>query len=130
MANKDSNHNVISNSSINVGGNMHIGDIINIHLNQPSENPVQDFIFGKEAAEEVKNLISKGQMESAFDILLSNAKKSDTQIFNEIIALAKQWEDLQRETRIGLLSTDEKFRLASRITFSLLQSTDQLAQKN
>ena len=109
---------------------MHIGDIINIHLNQPSENPVQDFIFGKEAAEEVKNLISKGQMESAFDILLSNAKKSDTQIFNEIIALAKQWEDLQRETRIGLLSTDEKFRLASRITFSLLQSTDQLAQKN
>ncbi len=130
MADKDSNHNLISNSSISVGGNMHIGDIINIHLNKLVENPIQDVVFDKEAAEQVKNLISKGQMESAFDILLNHAKRINTQIFNELIALAKQWEDLQRETRIGLLSTDEKFRLASRITFSLLQSTDQLAQKN
>jgi hypothetical protein len=116
--------NVISNSSVQVGGNLHIGDIINLHLNR--ELSTTETTFSKNDADKIKQLIGKGEMEQGINLLLSYAKGINNRIFNEIISIARQWEDLQRETRIGLLSTDEKFRLASKITHSLLSATDNL----
>lgn len=116
--------NTISDSSINVGNNLHIGDIINVHLERaiPLEKP----LLTAENIESIKLLIGKGELEKAINLLLGYAKGLDQLIFNEIISIARQWEALQRDTRIGLLSTDEKFRLASKVTYSLLESADAL----
>ncbi|MCG8328831.1 MAG: hypothetical protein MI974_14160 [Chitinophagales bacterium] len=124
---KSNKKNSIRNSSLKVGGNMHIGDIINIHL-QKEFTPTER--FSDETAFEIKEHIRKGKLEKAFDILLGHAKGIDDSIFNEVITIAKQWESLQRDTRLGVLSFDERIRASSRLTFSLLQSIDQLKHES
>ena len=121
--NKNNKKNSIENSSLNVRGNMQIGDIINIHL---QKEPTSFEGFSDETAVKVKEYIRKGKFEKAIDILLRYAKGVDDSIFNEIITIAEQWESLQRDTRLGILSFDERLRASSRLSFSLLQSIDKL----
>lgn len=106
---------------------MHIGDIIHLHLEREISSDAPPIT--KEQVEEAKMLISKGLVEQAINALLGYAKSLDINTFNEIIAMARQWEELQRDHRIGTLSTDDRFRLASKITFGLLSAADTLLAK-
>ncbi len=123
----ESYKNNVKDSTLNAGGNMHIGDIINFNLSR--EVFTEEGLLTKEIKEGIKLLISKGDMEKAIDLLLGHAKQLDNSIFNELISIARQWEELQRDVRIGVLSSDEKFRLSSKITFALLNSADALQRK-
>ncbi len=118
---------VISGSTITVHGDMHIGDIINTHLKRKSSEEI--ISYTKEEVEKIKRLISKGCIEEAIDLLLYYSKKINQDLFNETIGIARQWEAFQRESRMGILSRNEKFKWANTITLNLLDSTDALLKK-
>lgn len=116
--------NTISNSFIKVGQSINIGDIIDTHIQQKEEsNPQKEREVN---VDQIKTLISQGSVEEAIDLLLRNTKSKNNGLFNEVVIIARQWEEMQQDVRIGLISTDDKYRLASKITFGLLAVIDKI----
>ena len=121
---EEKSKNQIGNSSIKIGGNMQIGDIIHIHTTQQLLKDQASISASEVTA--IKTQIAQGKLNQAIHQLLAYAKVKGETVFNEAIGVAQQLEDLQREERIGVISFDDKTRQRSKITMSTLKILDQI----
>lgn len=101
--------NVIQDSNFRVDGNFHVGDI---YYNTP---PPADTDL-----DEIRNLIGKNRVEKAITALQAVARAQGADSYEEIQLLANQWENLQRESRLGIVSYDQATTRRNQIVHQLL----------
>jgi len=78
-----------------------------------------------------KNLLRKGNLDEIFDgilIWLDSKEKSDV-IINEIVVLNSRWSFIQKESRLGTISFEEKMLSRNKICVGLLEIIERI-EKN
>ena len=70
---------------------------------------------------DIREMIRKGRIERAIKQLIVLVEKRKSSFIDEVSLLSNTWNDLQRDIRLGILSNDEKSRLANKCTLSLLK---------
>ena len=124
MKNKQSK-NIVYNSSINSGGDTHIGDIINIHQVK-EENEASSQNFNVEESQNLKVLISKNKIKKALELLIGFTGKNDKDLYNQVIGQSQRWNNLQEEKRKGIISSERESILSNRIIYAILGILDEL----
>ncbi|MCO6475806.1 MAG: hypothetical protein J5I94_04255 [Phaeodactylibacter sp.] len=104
--------NVIQDANIQAGGNVHIGDTHYHYYQKPPEEVNADL-------DEIRRLISRNRMEKAMEGLWAIAKAKDRH--DEVEMLTNQWEELQKQSRLGLVSYDQSATRRNQIIHGLLQ---------
>jgi hypothetical protein len=118
--------NTISNSSINAGGNVHIGDIINIHqVQQKSAPEAQDT---QEVVEKIQGMIMQNQISEALEEMLIATKEKKGSVADHAILLTQQWNSLQSERRVQLISEENATVRANRIVYGLSELVKELGR--
>lgn len=104
--------NVVQGSNIQAGGNVHIGDAHYHYHQKPPEEVHADL-------EEIRSLISRNRMEEAIKGLWAIAKAKGRH--TEVEMLSNQWEDLQKQSRLGIVSYDQSTVRRNQIVHGLLE---------
>ncbi len=112
--------NVVQDSDIQAGGNVHIGDKHYHYHQKPPEEVNADL-------DEIRRLISRNRMEKAFEGLWKIARAKGRH--DEVEMLSSQWEDLQRQSRLGIVSYDQSTTRRNQIVHSLLQVVKELEKE-
>ena len=113
--------NVIQDSNINAGGNVHIGNVYNYYGKPPTEV--------NSDLEEIRTLISKNRVEKAIEGLSEIARAKGPDALGEVQLLANRWEELQRQSRMGLVSYDQATTHRNQVVHSLLQAIQSLEKE-
>ncbi|MCO6488363.1 MAG: hypothetical protein J5I98_08100 [Phaeodactylibacter sp.] len=79
--------------------------------------------------DEIRNLIGRNRVEKAIAALLAVARARGTDSYEEIPLLANQWEDLQRESRLGIVSYDQATTRRNQIVHRLLLAVKALEKQ-
>ncbi len=108
--------NVVQGSSIQ-GNNVHIGDV-HYYSTPPGKEPAA----GNGDLEEIRKLISRGRVEKAIEALMAIAEEKGEEAADEIRMLSNQWQQLNKQERMGILSYNEATVSRNRITHSLLRA--------
>ncbi len=116
--------NTISNSSISAGGNVHIGDVINIHQVQQQESPEAG--ENADIAEKIQNLITQSQIREALELMLLATKNMRGSLPDHTILLTQQWNSLQSDRRASLISDADATVRANRIVYGLNELVKEL----
>ncbi|PHN01197.1 caspase family protein [Flavilitoribacter nigricans] len=110
--------------------------------NMPEEDFFRQDYTGSEAPEEaapasrinpgelqmVRDMVAKNEMRRAMDTMLSLTKGTNSE--NEIILLANRLNDLERQNRIGVLTSDDYALSRNRISFALLSNISLLEESD
>jgi hypothetical protein len=107
--------NIVSGSNIHAGGNVHIGD--NIHIHQSQTTPPLE----TDASRRLRELISKNQIERALEELRQLTAGRQDGLQDEVDGLARQWNKIGRDRRMGTLSFDQENVAQNRITAAMLE---------
>ena len=119
--------NTVNQSSIKIeSGNIHIGDIVNIH-NKKEEKPDSNKITPK-IAREIQNLIANNKIKKALEQLLKHAQLVHEDLHSQIIQQSQRWNELAKNEMLGILSTSEAGVIRNRIVYSLLGITKELGE--
>ncbi len=119
--------NTVSNSSINAGGNIHIGDIINIQQTV-SESSKQKTPFNADQAGAIRKLIGNNKIKQALEQLLQHTNGQDEDLYTQVVQLSQQWNKLQRQETMGIISSSEANVTSNKIVYGLLDVVNQLEQ--
>lgn len=111
--------NVISDSNIEAGGNVHIGDTFNINLN-PQKQAEQKEGLTPASADQIRKLIASNRLDKAIDQLMVSAKNVDEDLHDQVIHQSQRWKQLKREDRLGLLTGEQAGLRNNRIVAGLL----------
>lgn len=122
---ESNNKNTISNSNITVGGNFHLGDIINVDP-AAHEQRGRPKAFDQNKAEEIKALIAKSKVKEVIDQLLRFSKSLDEDLYKQCIHQAERWNRLQEQQRLDQISEQDADVLKNRIAHNLLSIVDDL----
>jgi nucleoside phosphorylase len=111
--------NLVIGSTISAQGNVYIGDSVSHHHQsggiQPSGgNSVQ------EQKKTITKLVSQARIEKALELLTTLGATQDEDFNLEVVSLAQRWAKLQKESRLGLLSTSEATQLNNQVVMALL----------
>ncbi len=117
--NKNTKNTVSGSSKVNAGGNVHIGDIINIHQVQ-KETPLIQGKLNAETAKNIRNLIKRSKVKDALEELLKISETTDADLHDQIISQSERWNKLQKDERLGILSSSEGSVIRNRIVYNLL----------
>jgi Na+/phosphate symporter len=120
--------NVVSDSRIEAGGNIHIGDIINNITEQVSSNPAGS--ISSDTVNQLRNLIADNRIDPAVDQMLSLAKDADEELYNQVLLQSQRWKKLKRENRMGLLTSSAAGIEQNRIVNGLLEILSELAKRS
>jgi Na+/phosphate symporter len=120
--------NVVSDSRIEAGGNIHIGDIINNITEQVSSNPAGS--ISSDTVNQLRNLIADNRIDPAVDQMLSLAKDADEELYNQVLLQSQRWKKLKRENRMGLLTSSEAGIEQNRVVNGLLEILSELAKRS
>lgn len=110
------NKNTLSNTSINAGGNVHIGDI---YTTDRTEQGGQS-----DLKKQLEDLIAKGRVEEALRTLADSTLEAETR--QEVLQLQQRSEALARKNRMGIISTAESNLEQNNIAASLLDLLNRL----
>ena len=119
--------NVVSDSKIEAGGNIHIGDIINNITQQVSSNPAGS--ISSDAVNQLRNLIADNRIDPAIDQMLDLTKELDEEFQNQVLLQSQRWKKLKRENRMGRLTSSEAGIEQNRIVNGLLEILSELAKR-
>lgn len=75
----------------------------------------------------LKTLISQGNLDYVFESI-NNYLEADNELFNEFIVLSKNFHDLNKKSRLGILSNQDKELEENQLVFKLLKFIDQLKE--
>lgn len=78
--------------------------------------------------DEVKKLVQSGKLEAGLKSLTDWAEQHDDDIHNTTILLSSRFNQLKRNTTIGLISDSDANRDRNRIAFSVLSTLDDVAE--
>lgn len=120
--------NTVNNSSINAGGNIHIGDIINIQQ-AVSESTTPKSSFNADQAGAIRKLIGNNKIKQALEQLLQHTNGQEEDIYMQVVQLSQQWNKLQRQETMGILSSSEANVTSNKIVYGLLDVVNQLEQQ-
>jgi hypothetical protein len=104
------NKNTISNSTINAGGNVHIGDIYTTGRAEPGNQ--------SGLKKQLEDLIAKGRVDEALRLMSETNLDAETR--QEVLQLRQRSEALARKNRMGIISGAESNLEQNNITASLL----------
>ena len=119
---------VVSDSRIEAGGNIHIGDIINNITEQVSSNPAGS--ISSDTVNQLRNLIADNRIDPAVDQMLRLAKDADEELYNQVLMQSQRWKKLKRENRMDLLTSSEAGIEQNRIVNGLLEILSELAKRS
>lgn len=125
--NKNSgNKNTISNSNIQAGGNVHIGDVnIHQHISGPNPELPKTPSEVSDTTQELRNQVGKGQIKQVLEKML-DMTRDDQDLQNTVILLSQRWNSLKREERMGVIGRSEASVTNNRITMSILDLLNDL----
>lgn len=113
--------NTMLHSNIHAGGNVIIGDVHHHHAEAAINAPTQSH-----PAAQLQRLIGSGELGKAIAELAVYAEKNHSDLHQEILQLSGRWETLQRNIRMGVLSTDEATVERNRVSALMLQMIGQI----
>jgi nucleoside phosphorylase len=111
----DNARNVIVGSNISVGGNLHIGDVVQSQKGS-----------GFSSATTIEQFIQRGQLEKALEILQIALRQSAPTYHQEGIALSERFEQLSKKRRMGLISNSEQTQERNQIVAAVLELAGKL----
>lgn len=114
----ENSKNTLLNSSINAGGNVHIGDIIHYHPTPP--NPGQSPANAPEMVRGIRQLIATNRIQEAISQILQLGENQSPQIHNESLQVSLRWEGLAHKERIGIISNADANLERNQIVSALL----------
>ncbi|PHN02321.1 hypothetical protein [Flavilitoribacter nigricans] len=126
--NKNSgNKNTVSNSNIKAGGNVHIGDIVNIHqhISDPAPEPPKSPSEVSSMIQDLRNQVGRGKIKQVLEKMLELSQDDQDQQ-NTVILLSQRWNSLKREERMGVIGRSDASVTNNRITMSILDLLDEL----
>ena len=109
------NKNQVNNSHIQAGGNVHIGDVINITQHVAQEPPQAVPV----AVKQIRDLIAKSRLREALEHVLT-LTSTDSHLQSQAIELAQRWNRLRTDERRGLISFSEAGLENNRIVAGML----------
>jgi hypothetical protein len=125
--NKNSgNKNTISNSNIQAGGNVHIGDVnIHQHISGPNPELPKTPSQVSDLTQDLRNQVGKGRIKQVLEKML-DMTRDDQDLQNTVILLSQRWNNLKREERMGVIGRSEASVTNNRITMSILDLLNDL----
>jgi len=126
---EEKNKNILHNSQIQAGNNVHIGDIIHQGHHSSgvavgsSEGSVEQFIEG------LQNMVARGKSKEAIPKLCHFAKTNNPALHEPALHLSDRWKDFERKSLMGMLSQSEQTVARSQITAALLNLIGQLREE-
>ncbi len=104
--------NVVQNSNLTAGGNIHIGDnnSNNYYSNTDSRSGQKDNPPGtdmKGQAQKMQQLVASGNTGEAIKLLVSLTTSGDRATHLEALNLSERWEGLARKLRLGAIRNDD-----------------------
>ncbi len=129
MGKKEKNKNVIKGSKINVGGNLHLGDIVNI--NELSAAPKEEEEaevppISSTLIENIRQLIVDNKVKESLEQLLIHTKAHDQDLYNMVVLHAQRWNKLKNDQAKGVIEQSDASVISNRIVNNLLGILDDL----
>lgn len=122
---------MISNSSLNAGRDIHVGDkIVNIYKTVEDKDKTIGASLTIEKITQVRTFISKNRIKNALEFLLEYTRKADDDLYNQVIQQSQRWNQLQKNKMLGLLSNEQAGIISARIVMSLLNVLNELEELN
>lgn len=114
------NKNTVSNSNINAGGKVHIGDVnIHQHITGPNIETPKTPSQVADIIQDLRDQVAQGRTKPVLEKMLDlSADDQDQQ--NTVILLSQRWNSLKREERMGVINRSEASVANNRITVSIL----------
>jgi len=109
--------NVVQGSNIQAN-NIHIGDSVVNHYHSTSGKEPSGNADGQLDA--LRELIGRGKVKQAIERLLVFSKSKDAEIADGVHLLSGEWNKLQKEERLGIISSSESTMRTNKITYRLL----------
>ncbi len=119
-----STKNVVTNSTISAQGNVHIGDNVNHHYSGTAQPTAMNSFQDQKKA--ITKLVSQARIEKALEQLSALGITQDEDFNLEVVSLTQRWAKLQKENRLGLLSTSESTQQNNQIVMALLNLLGQI----
>ena len=95
--------NVISDSNISAGGNVHIGDVTNVYHNSPTEKEGGQSTEKGTIAKEARKLIAANKIKEAINYLEKETVSLKDSIPKQIAQQSAKWNKFKEEDRMNLL---------------------------
>lgn len=125
----ENSKNVLGNSSINAGGNVHIGDIIHIQQPVTENNPPNSApTFNADTAGTLRKLIGNNKIKQALEQLLQHTNGKHEDIYAQAVQYSQQWNKLQKQETLGILTSSEASTAGNKIVYGLLELISELEQ--
>ena len=107
-------------------GQIHIGDIINIHqVLEQSPTTLSD-PEKEQLKEAIQQLISTNKIKAALEKLLQLTKNGDTDLHSQVILLSNRWNRLKSEKNAGILTSEQANISQNRIMMAILSLVEEL----
>ncbi|MBK8565061.1 MAG: 5'-methylthioadenosine/S-adenosylhomocysteine nucleosidase [Saprospiraceae bacterium] len=116
--------NVVTSSTISAQGNVHIGDTVNHHYPGNAQPTAMNIV--QEQKKAITKLVSQARIEKALEQLSALGTTQDEDFNLEVVSLSQRWAKLQKESRLGLLSTSESTQQNNQIVMALLNLLNQV----
>lgn len=115
--------NVLSNNSIIVGRDLHVGDKFNLSTSKKHTNSTPNAVSTLTA---IREEIAKDKIKKAIKMLLIFPKLKDEDLRNEILHQSRRWNHLKKKERLGTISDENAGLTFNRIIKSLLEIINDL----
>ena len=120
--------NVVTDSTISAGGNVHIGDVTNIYNTNSSEKKEEISVDKEAIAKEARKLIAANKIKLAIAFLEKETTSLKGEIPKQVSQQSAKWNKFKKEDRMGILSEEQKELQFSRIVNSLLEIVEELQE--
>ncbi len=120
----NTNKNIIKDSQLEAGGNIHVGDKVTNIYNQV--NPLESSQPSspsekKNKTKEIEQLIEKGKIRTAIDQLLEYFEDRDEDLYQELLLLASRHNNFRKQELLGLNPAEESRLEKNQIIRALIE---------
>ena len=117
--------NIVSDGKIEAGGNVHIGDIVNVYKAEGAVEADKTSL-PTQTAEEIRKKIARSRIKQALEQLLVETKKRDEDLYQQMLQQSERWNNLQKDERLGLTTYEQAGVIRARIVSGLLGIVQEL----
>lgn len=123
--NYSNNKNTSKDSQLSAGGNIHMGDIINIHY-VPQTSTTNTSDLSALSSEELNDLILNGKIKTALEALIIQTKARDEDLYEEVILQAQRWNRLKKDSRLEIITSEQARVINNRIVRGIIEIVKEL----